>query len=55
MIRNRGFMIRSYRRGWAEGGQGERWNVLIGAKGGALGYSKDGEKLARSKIGGSST
>ena len=50
MIRSRGFMIRSCRRGWGKGGQGEKWNVFVGASGGALVHSKDGEKLALSKI-----
>ena len=54
MLRSRGFMIRSCQRGWGEGGQGERWNVFIEANGGALVYSKDGEKLALSKVRGSS-
>ena len=50
MIRSRGFTIRSCRRGWSEWGQGEEWNVFIGASGGALVHSNDGEKLALSTI-----
>ena len=50
MTRSRDFTIRSCRRGWGEGNQGEEWNMLIGASGGALVYSNDEEKLALSTI-----